>query len=133
MIRIQWSVLTDGGKSIVGYIVDWIVPGSSQFVRAPGGTIESDKIYWEIDLGRVLAGRIYRYRIQAVNSGGFISDYVYFEQLSSKGMYSLLHMIVCIYSRVIMHTYVCVAISIKYIHACVHTYNSYRITMALVD
>ena len=85
MIRIHWSVLTNGGESIVRYIVDWIVPGSSTFVRAPGGTIEGNMIYLEIDLGRVLAGRTYRYRIQAINSGGYISDYVYFEQLSSKG------------------------------------------------
>ena len=85
VIRIQWSVLTDGGESIVQYLVDWIVPGSNQYVRAPGGTIESDDNYLEISLSKVLAERTYQYRIQAVNNGGYISDYVFFEQLSSKG------------------------------------------------
>ena len=85
VIRIQWSILTDGGESIIRYLVDWIVPGSDQYVRAPGGTIENDVMYTEISLSRVLAGRIYRYRIQAVNSDGFISNYVFFEQQSSKG------------------------------------------------
>ena len=87
VITIQWSILTDGGESIVRYLVDWIVPGSNQYVRAPGGTIESDVIYLEISLSRVLAERIYQYRIQGVNSDGFISDYVFFDQQSSKGSY----------------------------------------------
>ena len=85
VIRIQWSVLSDGGESIVRYLVDWIVPGSSEYVGAPGGIIESDTLYLEISLSKVLAERTYQYRIQAVNSGGFTSDYVFFEQLSSKG------------------------------------------------
>lgn len=85
VIRIQWSILTNGGESIVQYLVDWIIPGSNQYVRVPRRTIDSDASYLEISLGKILAERTYRYRIQAVNSGGFISDYVFFEQLSSKG------------------------------------------------
>ena len=72
--------------------MDWIIPGSSQYTRAPGGTVGSDTTYLLINLGRVLAGRNYRYRIQAVNSEGFVSNYVFHELQSSKGSYMLQYM-----------------------------------------
>lgn len=85
MITIEWSILTDGGEPIVQFLVDWIEPGSHQFTRVPGGAIESGATYFKISLGIVLAGRSYQYRVQAVNSEGYISCYVSHELRSSKG------------------------------------------------
>ena len=86
VITIEWSVFNNGGGRIEQFLVDWIIPGASQYTRVPEGTVESDATYLQISLGRVLAGRNYQYRIQAVNSGGFVSEYVFYELRSSKGM-----------------------------------------------
>ena len=76
--------------------MDWIIPGSSQYTRVPGGTVVSDATYLQISLGRVLAGHNYQYRIQAINSEGYVSDYVFHELQSSKGMLCVCAL--CIYT-----------------------------------
>lgn len=86
VVTIQWSILTSGGESVKNYNVDWVVPGANQFVSAPGGTVQGDATYLEISLGRVIAGRDYQYRIQAVNNVGYVSEYVFYRLRSSKGV-----------------------------------------------
>lgn len=53
---------------------------------APEGLVEGTIAYLEISLGRILAGRTYRYRIQAANMDNFVSDSVTHQLRSSKGI-----------------------------------------------
>ena len=85
-ITINWSVLTDGGSSLLRYIVEWIEPGTSTYRRAPNGRIEDISVtYLQISFSDVFASEPYHYRIAAINQLGRSSFHVFTTIVSSKG------------------------------------------------
>ena len=86
-ITISWTVITNGGMPIIGYTVEWIVPGTSTYTQAPNGRIDDENItYLRISFGDVLAREEYHYRIKAMNSLGRESNYLVIAVSSPKGM-----------------------------------------------
>ncbi|XP_065886029.1 netrin receptor DCC-like isoform X2 [Dysidea avara] len=86
-ITISWTVITNGGMPIIGYTVEWIVPGTSTYTQAPNGRIDDENItYLRISFGDVLAREEYHYRIKAMNSLGRESNYLVIAVSSPKGL-----------------------------------------------